>query len=153
MSNYFWCGKCGGTFDPSLTYCPNCDGVVVTEQQARIIELETETDRLKKRIEIISKAATDSQTLRNMLRAMQAGELTVSRGVELVDFWLAGNYSDDMLPPVRHGLGEDEMPWDRIDSLAQQRDALAIALAELRERVQDDMDRLYIDGVLAGAKP
>lgn len=58
--------------------------------------------------------------IREMLRAMQAGELTVSRGIELVDMWLAGNYRDDMLPPVRDGLGEDEMPWDRIDSLTQQ---------------------------------
>lgn len=55
--------------------------------------------------------------LRQMLVAMQNGELTVSRGIELLELWLAGNYSDDLLPPVRHGLGEDEMPWDRIDSL------------------------------------
>ena len=61
--------------------------------------------------------------IREMLHAMQAGELTVSRGIELVDMWLAGNYRDDMLPPVRDGLGEDEAPWDRIDSLTQQLDA------------------------------
>ena len=61
--------------------------------------------------------------LREMLRSMQAGEMSVSRGIELVDMWLAGNYRDDMLPPVRDGLGEDEMPWDRIDSLTQQLEA------------------------------
>lgn len=34
--------------------------------------------------------ALESSAIRNMLRAMQNGELTVSRGVELVDMWLAG---------------------------------------------------------------
>jgi hypothetical protein len=68
-------------------------------------------------------AGTGSE-LRNMLRAMQSGEMTVSRGVELLDMCLAGNYTDDQLPPVRNGLGEDETPWDRIDSLIQQRDEL-----------------------------
>lgn len=71
----------------------------------------------------------DGADLRNMLRAMQNGELTVSRGVELVDMWLAGNYSDDQLPPVREGLGEDEMPWDRIDALMKQCDELQQARA------------------------
>jgi hypothetical protein len=46
MSDYFWCGKCGGTFDPSYTYCPNCDGAVVMEQQARISELVAQCDVL-----------------------------------------------------------------------------------------------------------
>ena len=62
--------------------------------------------------------------MREMLRAMQSGEMTVSRGVELVDMWLGGNYSDEQLPPVRNELGEDEMPWDRIDALTKQRDEL-----------------------------
>lgn len=66
--------------------------------------------------------------MHNMLGAMQNGELTVSRGVELLDLWLAGNYTDDMLPPVREGLGEDEMPWDRIDALTKQRDELLVAI-------------------------
>lgn len=52
--------------------------------------------------------------LREMLRAMQAGEMTVSRGLELLDMWLAGNYSDDQLPPVSEVLPEDKMPWDVI---------------------------------------
>jgi hypothetical protein len=128
MSDYFWCGKCGGTFDPSLTYCPVCDGAVVMEQQARIGELEAEVSRLQMRIEIISKAAPAPQTLRNMLRAMQSGEMTVSRGVELIEMWLAGHYSDDQLPPIRNELGEDEMPWDRIDALTKQRGELLAAI-------------------------
>lgn len=56
--------------------------------------------------------------MRQMLSAMQAGELTVSRGVELLDMWLAGNYSDDQLPPVRQDLIElDALPVEIIDRL------------------------------------
>jgi hypothetical protein len=88
-----------------------------------------------------------------MLRAMQNGEMTVSRGVELVAMWLAGNYSDEQLPPVREGLGEDEMPWDRIDALTTQTGELLAALEVLRPRVIDEYDRLYISGVVAKVKP
>jgi hypothetical protein len=75
----------------------------------------------------------DGCELREMLRAMQAGELTVSRGIELVDMWLAGNYRDDMLPPVRDGLGEDEMPWDRIDKLTRELDELRFRMEGLEK--------------------
>lgn len=68
----------------------------------------------------------DAREMREMLRAMQAGELTVSRGVELLDMWLAGNYSDDQLPPVRQDLiEEDAMPVEIIDRLRGERDAWA----------------------------
>ena len=59
----------------------------------------------------------DAREMTNMLRAMQAGEMTVSRGRELLDMWLAGNYSDDQLPPVSEVLPEDKMPWDVINEL------------------------------------
>lgn len=62
--------------------------------------------------------------MREMLRAMQNGEMTVSRGVELLDMWLAGNYTNDQLPPIREGLGEDEMPWDRIDKLTMENEEM-----------------------------
>lgn len=64
--------------------------------------------------------------VREMLRAMQAGELTVSRGVELLDMWLAGNYSNDQLPPVRFDLiEEDSMPVEIIDRLRAELAALS----------------------------
>ncbi len=72
--------------------------------------------------------------IREMLRSMQSGELTVSRGVELVDMWLAGNYSNDQLPPARNELGEDEMPWDRITAIERQRDYLLTATQSVVER-------------------
>lgn len=65
------------------------------------------------------KIEPDPAEMRPMLQAMQSGEMSVSRGVELLDMWLAGNYSDDQLPPVRNELGEGEMPWDRIDVLTK----------------------------------
>ena len=40
----------------------------------------------------------DFRQMREMLRAMQAGELTVSRGIEILDMRHAGNWNDDMLP-------------------------------------------------------
>lgn len=147
MSDYFYCQKCGGTFDPSRTYCPNCDGAVVMEQQARIDELEAEVERLKKRIEIVSKAAPDTGTLRNMLRAMQSGEMTVSRGVELLDMWLAGNYTDEQLPPVRNELGEDEMPWDRIDKLAAQNNDMLTELNTAWQQIKTEQRLSFRDQV------
>lgn len=50
--------------------------------------------------------------MREMLRAMQYGEMTVSRGVELLEIWLAGNYSDEYLPAVTPLTNDDETPVD-----------------------------------------
>lgn len=74
----------------------------------------------------------DFREMREMLRAMQAGELTVSRGIEILDMWHAGNWNDNMLPPVRHDLiEEDSMPVEIIDRLKKQRDELLAALGNL----------------------
>ena len=63
----------------------------------------------------------DFREMREMLRAMQAGELTVSRGIEILEIWSAGNWNDDMLPPVRQDLiEEDSIPVEIIDRLRQQ---------------------------------
>jgi hypothetical protein len=58
--------------------------------------------------------------MRDMLKSMQSGEMTVSRGVELLDMWLAGNFTMDQLPPARNELPDDEMPWDTIDRLTHE---------------------------------
>ena len=56
--------------------------------------------------------------MREMLAAMQCGEMSVSRGVELIDMWLAGNYSHELLPPVDDGVvGYDESPIHLINQL------------------------------------
>ncbi len=86
----------------------------------------------------------DAQEMRQMLAAMQAGEMTVSRGVELLDMWLAGNYTDDQLPSVAKSrtLDLDEMPWDRIEKLAGQ----VAALTQLYELSVDQYtERRAID--------
>lgn len=71
----------------------------------------------------------DGREMHEMLTAMQCGEMTVSRGVELIDLWLAGNYSNDMLPPVDDGvIGHDEIPLHLINQL---RSDLADAQAKI----------------------
>lgn len=68
--------------------------------------------------------------MRNMLSAMQCGELTVSRGLELLEIWFAGNYNDDMLPRVDNSLGEDETP---ISVLTVTREKLVKAQSRLSQ--------------------
>lgn len=77
----------------------------------------------------------DFREMREMLRAMQAGELTVSRGIEILEQWDAGNWSDDMLPPVRADICFDEgsMPVDVIDRLRSR-------LAEVQAAFQAYLD-------------
>lgn len=91
------------------------------EAADRIEQLEAENTELK---------CLDFRQMREMLRAMQAGELTVSRGIEILEMWSAGNWSDNMLPPVRHDLiEEDSMPVEIIDRLKEQ-----LAASQLREQ-------------------
>ena len=80
--------------------------------EATIAEQAKEIQKLKR---------LDFRDMREMLRAMQAGELTVSRGIEILDIWHAGNWNNDMLPPVQQDLiEEDSMPIEIIDRLRQQ---------------------------------
>ena len=73
--------------------------------------------------------------MREMLTAMQCGEMSVSRGVELIDFWLAGNYSHKLLPPVDDGVvGYDEVPIHLINQLR----------AEVADK-QAQIDRLMLE--------
>ena len=83
--------------------------------------------------EKVKESRPDFRQMREMLRAMQAGELTVSRGLEILDMWWAGNWDDDMLPPVRQDLiEEDSMPVEIIDRLTRQRDLAVEALENCR---------------------
>jgi hypothetical protein len=85
------------------------------------------------------KAEPDFRQMREMLRAMQAGELTVSRGIEILETWWAGNWNDDMLPPVRQDLiEEDSMPVEIIDRQAEQLDAAQAELESLRKDAVPD---------------
>lgn len=106
--------------------------------RARIAELERENDNLiaegihscgpsctrsgcvnrQLREELAKPKRSDFREMREMLRAMQAGELTVSRGIEILGMWEAGNWHNSMLPPVRQDLvEEDSMPVEIIDRL------------------------------------
>lgn len=60
----------------------------------------------------------EGHEMHEMLTAMQCGEMSVSRGIELIDLWLAGNYSHELLPPVDDGVvGFDEIPIQLINQL------------------------------------
>lgn len=75
--------------------------------------------------DIVRWAKLDGREIRGMLYAMQAGEMTVSRGIELLDLWLAGNYSDELLPPVDRDLvPEDKTPIEMINELQTRLDTL-----------------------------
>lgn len=72
----------------------------------------------------------DGKELREMLKAMQCGEMTVSRGIELIDMWMAGNYSDELLPPIDDGVvGEDETPIEIINRLRDEVEQLKQVIA------------------------
>jgi hypothetical protein len=85
------------------------------------------------KMELAKLKRPDFGEMREMLRTMQAGELTVSRGIEILEIWSAGNWSDDMLPPVRNDLyEEDSMPVEIIDRLQTQLAAAQATLAQMR---------------------
>lgn len=110
--------------------------------------LDPDADTIEHHPDLVKAAERRNATeIREMLRAMQSGELTVSRGIELVDIWLAGNYSDDLLPPVRHGLGEDEMPWDRIDKLTEQNNAMHTELNTAWQQIKTEQRLSFRDQV------
>lgn len=55
----------------------------------------------------------DPQELRVMLQSLQGGEMSVARSIEIMEFWLDGNYSDDQVPPMPDDstlLTDDEFP-------------------------------------------
>lgn len=81
----------------------------------------------------VPKVIRDPRELRIFMQSMQSGEMTVSKGLEVIDMWLAGNVIDHLVPPARDGLGEDEMPWDRIDKLTGQ-------LAAIEQHFDDAVD-------------
>lgn len=62
----------------------------------------------------------DASELRNFMSVMQAGEMSVSRGLELIEMWTAGNYSDNQLPtpdPKNPILAEDRFPMEVLREL------------------------------------
>ena len=94
----------------------------------------------------------DAREMRDMLHSMQSGEMTVSRGVEVLEMWLAGNYSTDQIPAAENTLPEDVMPWDEIHSLRDRlkttqtidedvNDELLDCLKELAKNVEGHVKR------------
>lgn len=69
MSGYFWCQKCGGTFDPRHTYCPNCDGGLVADLRAEVSRLTSERDELLGARELNRCSIKNLQQEKEQLRA------------------------------------------------------------------------------------
>jgi len=81
-------------------------------------------------------AELDGRDMYVMLSSMQSGEMTVSRGVELLDMWLAGTYSDDEVPPATYL--RDELPTERIAELEAE-------VARLRKALRTAFDHIEMD--------
>jgi hypothetical protein len=141
--------------EPSLPEVPVCaesqTGTAATEEFDTLETLRAERDCVRvelSRIRDIINANPEESTfdevrrlmrrpsgeMREMLRAMQCGEMTVSRGVELLEMWLAGNYSDDQLPPVINTLGDDDSPMAVVARLSEELKTVRATL-ELNRRL------------------
>lgn len=104
---------------------------------AELAAARAEIERLKRK---------DFREMHEMLRAMQAGELTVSRGLEILNIWWAGNWNDNMLPPVRQDLIEENaMPVEIIDRLNQQLATYKSELDEFRKHAKAGFERQLAD--------
>lgn len=64
--------------------------------------------------------ALDPRHIRKFLQALQAGEMSVARAVEILDAWVEGRYSDDMVPPPPADsclIADDEFPMEIVRKL------------------------------------
>ena len=64
--------------------------------------------------------ALEPRHIRKFLQALQAGEMSVARAVEILDAWLEGRYSDDMVPPPPADsclIADDEFPMEIVRKL------------------------------------
>ncbi len=62
----------------------------------------------------------DPRHIRKFLQALQAGEMSVARAVEILDAWVEGRYSDDMVPPPPGDsclIADDEFPMEIVRKL------------------------------------
>jgi len=58
--------------------------------------------------------------IRKFLQALQAGEMSVSRAVEILDAWVDGYYKDEMVPPPPPDsclIADDEFPMEIVRKL------------------------------------
>ncbi|WP_348706426.1 hypothetical protein [Acidovorax soli] len=64
--------------------------------------------------------ALDPRHIRKFLQALQAGEMSVGRAVEILDAWVGGYYSDEMVPPPPADsclIADDEFPMEIVRKL------------------------------------
>lgn len=91
-------------------------------ERNRALKAEQERDALRVEIEA-HRGRADANGLRSIANAAVNGEMTTSRVCELINIWLAGNFTQDQLPPVRqlpsvpNKAAEDTGPWDVIEHM------------------------------------
>ena len=64
--------------------------------------------------------ALNPRHIRKFLQALQAGEMSVSRAVEILDAWVGGYYEDEMVPPPPPDsclIADDEFPMEIVRKL------------------------------------
>ena len=64
--------------------------------------------------------ALNPRHIRKFLQALQAGEMSVSRAVEILNAWVGGYYSDDMVPPPPADsclIADDDFPMEIVRKL------------------------------------
>ncbi len=64
--------------------------------------------------------ALNPRHIRKFLQALQAGEMSVSRAVEILDAWVGGYYEDEMVPlppPDSCLIADDEFPMEIVRKL------------------------------------
>lgn len=65
----------------------------------------------------MSHPTVDASALLHILAAVQDGECTKRRALECIEAALAGNFTDDWLPPPEGYFGEDELPIEVVKEL------------------------------------
>ena len=69
---------------------------------------------------VVFATVLDPRDLRVFLQSLQAGEMSVSRAVEILDMWLVGKYSDDQVPPPPADsalIVDDKFPMELVREL------------------------------------
>lgn len=91
----------------------------------------------------------DPRRIRKFLQALQAGEMSVSRAVEILDAWVGGYYEDDMVPPPPSDsclIADDEFPMEIVRKLRAELEAptltqgAAIAAGAVNKISMPDVD-------------
>lgn len=96
---------------------------------------------------VVFATVLDPRDLRVFLQSLQAGEMSVSRAVEILDMWLVGKYSDDQVPPPPADsalIVDDKFPMELVRELrAELADLRAAAPVVPAPEARDEWRELF----------